>query len=137
MSTSGGFWPGEAPAAEQEDVPEPEAPIADPPGWPKQAEEPAAETQPEVEAETQAEEASVAEAAVAQPEPEAEAEAEPEPEAAPAGHVPGELDIPDGVAVLEGSPSGLRQAHSNSAAVIGKRPVDCDVPSFFQDGELL
>ena len=89
MSTSGGFWPGEAPAAEQEDVPEPEAPIADPPGWPKQAEE-----------------ASVAEAAVAQPEPEAEAEAEPEPEAAPAGHVPGELDIPDGVAVLEGSPSG-------------------------------
>jgi 6,7-dimethyl-8-ribityllumazine synthase len=106
MSTSGGFWPGEAPAAEQEDVPEPEAPIADPPGWPKQAEEPAAETQPEVEAETQAEEASVAEAAVAQPEPEAEAEAEPEPEAAPAGHVPGELDIPDGVAVLEGSPSG-------------------------------
>src|SRR6266576_3505227 len=48
--SSGGFWPGEAPAAEQE--------------------------------------------------------GEEEPEVAPAGHVPGELDIPDGVAVLEGSPSG-------------------------------
>ena len=34
MSTSGGFWPGEAPAGEQEDVHEPETPVADPPGWP-------------------------------------------------------------------------------------------------------
>ena len=31
---------------------------------------------------------------------------EAEPEVATAGHVPGELDIPDDVAVLEGSPSG-------------------------------
>jgi 6,7-dimethyl-8-ribityllumazine synthase len=40
----------------------------------------------------------------AQPEPEVEEEPEPAPPVA--AHVPGELDIPDGVAVLEGSPSG-------------------------------
>jgi len=38
-------------------------------------------------------------------EPEAETEAE-EPETPAAQHIPGELDIPDDVAVLEGSPSG-------------------------------
>ena len=84
MSATGGFWPGEAPAAHEAE-PEPEA-----------------------------EEAAVAEPAVVEPEPVAEEEAqeepqeeaEQEPEIAPAGHVPGELDIPDGVAVLEGSPSG-------------------------------
>jgi 6,7-dimethyl-8-ribityllumazine synthase len=115
MSTSGGFWPGEAPAAEQDGVQEPEAPVSDPPSWPRppeeQAAEPQSEAEPEVEPEVEqdsAAEASVAEPSVAEPEaePEPEAEAEPEPEAAPAGHVPGELDIPDGVAVLEGSPSG-------------------------------
>jgi 6,7-dimethyl-8-ribityllumazine synthase len=98
--SSGGFWPGEAPAAEQEDVEEPKATAAEPPGWPQQpAEEP--ETEPE------AEQAAAAEASVAEPEPaEEEAEVENEPEVALVGHVPGELDIPDGVAVLEGSPSG-------------------------------
>ncbi|HEY8108088.1 MAG TPA: 6,7-dimethyl-8-ribityllumazine synthase [Gaiellaceae bacterium] len=97
MSATGGFWPGEAPsAAEQEDVQEPEATAAEPEplGWPEPHEE-------EAEAEPAAESS-----AVAEPEPEAEEEAEAEPEVAPAGHVPGELDIPDGVAVLEGSASG-------------------------------
>ena len=93
MSATEGFWPGEAPAAEQEDVQEPAA-VAEPLGWPEPREE-----------ETEAEPA----AAVAEPEPKAEPEAEdeaPAEEIAPAGHVPGELDIPDDVAVLEGSPSG-------------------------------
>jgi len=95
--SSGGFWPGEAPAAEQEDVEEPEATVAEAPGWPQQAEE-------EPRTEPEAEPAAAAEAPV--PEPAEEEEGEEEPEVAPAGHVPGELDIPDGVAVLEGSPSG-------------------------------
>jgi 6,7-dimethyl-8-ribityllumazine synthase len=100
--SSGGFWPGESPAAEQENVQEPQAPVVEPPTWPHQpAEEPAAEPpSPEPEAEAPA---------IAEPEPaEAEVEeaAEAAPEPAPVGHAPGELEIPDGVAVLEGSPSG-------------------------------
>ena len=105
MSATGGFWPGEAPAAQDEDVQEPEAEVAEPPGWPEPHDEEA-----EAEAEPQEEQAAVAEPAVVESEPAAEAEveeeAEQEPEVAPIGHVPGELDIPDGVAVLEGSPSG-------------------------------
>ena len=99
MSATEGFWPGEAPRAteEQEDVQEPEATVAEPEpeplAWPEPHED---EPEPEAEAEP-----------VAQPEPEAEEdEAEEEPEVVPIGHVPGEVDIPDGVAVLEGSPSG-------------------------------
>jgi 6,7-dimethyl-8-ribityllumazine synthase len=87
MSTSGGFWPGDAPAAEQEDAHEPEPQVADPPGWPRPQEDEATPEPAEVE-------------------PAAEEEPEEEPEVAPVGHVPGEIDIPDGVAVLEGSPSG-------------------------------
>jgi 6,7-dimethyl-8-ribityllumazine synthase len=102
--SSGGFWPGESPAAEQGNVQEPQAPVVEPPTWPHPpVEEPAAEPpSPEPEAE-------VAEPAVTEPEPEAEPEeaaAEAAPAPAPVQHVPGELDIPDGVAVLEGSPSG-------------------------------
>ena len=114
MSTSGGFWPGESPsAAEQEDVQQPEAPIADPPGWPRPHEEEAqAEAEPVVEQAEPAveqapvEQAPVVEPLVSEPEPAVEEPAEEEPEVAPIGHAPGELDIPDGVAVLEGSPSG-------------------------------
>jgi hypothetical protein len=100
MSATEGFWPGEAPPAteEQDDVQEPEATVAEPEplAWPQPHEE-----EPEAEAEPKAQ------ASVAQPEPEAEEdEAEEEPEVVPIGHVPGEVDIPDGVAVLEGSPSG-------------------------------
>jgi 6,7-dimethyl-8-ribityllumazine synthase len=104
--SSGGFWPGESPAAEQENVQEPEATIAGPPRWPQPSvEEPKAEPP---SAEPEAEAAAPAEVAEPEPEPveEAEAEAEEEPEILPIGHVPGEIDIPDGVAVLEGSPSG-------------------------------
>jgi 6,7-dimethyl-8-ribityllumazine synthase len=99
--SSGGFWPGEAPAAEQENVQEPESTVAEPPGWTQQAEaEAKTEPEPEVEA------AAVAEPSVAEPEPAEEAAAEGEPQPLPTGHVPGELDIPEDVAVLEGSPSG-------------------------------
>jgi 6,7-dimethyl-8-ribityllumazine synthase len=120
MSATGGFWPGEAPqATEEEDVQEPEAVEAEPEpeatveepeplGWPEPREEEveaATEAEPDVEPTSVAEPA-VAEPAVAEPEPAADEEAEEEPEVAPAAHVPGELDIPDGVAVLEGSPSG-------------------------------
>jgi 6,7-dimethyl-8-ribityllumazine synthase len=106
MSATGGFWPGEAsPATEEKDVQEPEAmaaePAAEPLGWPEPHEqEPEQGSAPE--AEPQVEPA----AAVAAAEPAEPAETDEEPEIAPAGHVPGEVDIPDGVAVLEGSPSG-------------------------------
>jgi 6,7-dimethyl-8-ribityllumazine synthase len=106
--SSGGFWPGEAPAAEKDEAREPEAravvvpSAAEPVGWPQPHED-------EDEA-TEAEEREPAPpAAVAEPEPEPEPEAEEEPETAPVGHVPGEIDIPDGVAVLEGSPSGAER----------------------------
>ena len=98
MSASEGFWPGEAhPATEEKkEVQEPEATVAEPLAWPQpHVEESAAEPEPVAE-----------QAPVAEPEPVEEDEVEEEPEVAPAGHVPGELDIPDGVAVLEGSPSG-------------------------------
>jgi len=98
MSATEGFWPGEAPpATEEKDVQEPDATVAEPEplGWPQPHEE-----EPEAEPEPEAQQASVAE-----PEP-AEADEAEEPEIVPVGHVPGEVDIPDGVAVLEGSPSG-------------------------------
>jgi 6,7-dimethyl-8-ribityllumazine synthase len=102
MSATGGFWPGEAPAVEQkEDVPEAEAApaVAESRGWPEPHE-------PEQDAESQADPAPAAKA-VAEPADDEEAEEEPEP--APAAHTPGELEIPDGVAVLEGSPSGAER----------------------------
>jgi 6,7-dimethyl-8-ribityllumazine synthase len=111
--TTEGFWPGEPPAVDEEkaveteaavaDVEQPEAapaPPAEPLGWPQpRGHEPAA---------GQEVESGSAAMAVAEPEPADEVEdgGEDEPQVAPAGHVPGELDIPDGVAVLEGSPSG-------------------------------
>jgi 6,7-dimethyl-8-ribityllumazine synthase len=102
--SSGGFWPGEAPAAEKDEAHEPEATAvvvpsaAEPVGWPQPPEEEAAEAEePEQPPVT----------AIA--EPKSEPEAEEEPEIAPVGHVPGDLDIPDGVAVLEGSPSGAER----------------------------
>ena len=109
MSATEGFWPGEAPAAEEEDAQEPQAgaPVEEPVGWPQPQEEeepvpPGAEEgseQPESSSEADLEPAAMA-VAEAQPQPEAE------PEPLVAQHIPGELDIPDGVAVLEGSPSG-------------------------------
>jgi 6,7-dimethyl-8-ribityllumazine synthase len=149
--TSGGFWPGEPPAAEQEDVPEAvPPPPTEPPGWPSPRHEqaaqlvgdaPTAEPEPEPEPEQEPEqepepepqpaavEGTVQKPAVAppletEPEPEvvpepaaqpaageAEEDGEPERQAEPAVavHAPGELEIPDGVAVLEGSPSGAER----------------------------
>ena len=106
--SSGGFWPGEAPAAEKDEARDPEAAAVvvpsptEPVGWPRPREE-------EQEQEADAEEPEKRATAVAEPEPEPELEAEDEPEIAPIGHVPGEIDIPDGVAVLEGSPSGAER----------------------------
>ncbi len=102
MSGTGGFWPGEAPAGEEEQAQEsvPEV-VEPPPGWPGAA-EPAAEAVPP--APKPEPEQPAATVAPATPEPEPEVEVEDKPPAA--AHVPGELDIPDGVAVLEGSPSG-------------------------------
>jgi 6,7-dimethyl-8-ribityllumazine synthase len=110
MSATEGFWPGDAPAQEQH-VQEPEPALADPPGWPQPVEEEPeadveaeAEPQPEARAEATPEPAA---AVVDEPGPEAEKGQAAEPAvAAAAVHVPGEIDIPDGVAVLEGSPSG-------------------------------
>jgi 6,7-dimethyl-8-ribityllumazine synthase len=150
--TSGGFWPGEPPASEQENVYEAVEP-AGPVGWPQPQQEreepdetgrefqefevemplpvPVGETVEETIVET-AQEPAVAPgpppASAPEPEPEpllqppppaiepaaeavpaTEPEPEPTPEPAVAVHVPGELGIPDGVAVLEGSPSGVER----------------------------
>jgi 6,7-dimethyl-8-ribityllumazine synthase len=118
MSTSDGSWPGETPppAPEQDDVEEPDAhaAVVDPPRWPGARDETStAQAAPAVAEPTEPEQAEPEQmepepAAVAEPVPAAEP-AEPadeEPEPVPVGHVPGEIDIPDGVAVLEGSPSG-------------------------------
>ena len=108
----GGFWPGEAPAAENDEASEPEAaavtapPAAEPLGWPQPREEGEATNGAEPEGGAEPEPA-----AEVEPEDERgpEAAAEEEPEDVATGHVPGELDIPDGVAVLEGSPSGAQR----------------------------
>jgi 6,7-dimethyl-8-ribityllumazine synthase len=109
MSATGGFWPGESPAAEQDEVKEQAA--EEHRGWPEpRPDEPEAKSEPEPEAAAGAvvaEQATEAEAEVEEPEAE-EPESE-EAEPGPAGHLPGELDIPDGVAVLEGSPSGAQR----------------------------
>jgi len=121
VSAGGGFWPGEEPPPDEAQAPPlPEAPVAAPPGWlqPRRAEErppqaPADEPAPPTSAEPAAPAAPApAEQAAPQPavpEPPEEPpvqSAPPEPEPAAAVHVPGELDIPADVAVLEGSPSG-------------------------------
>jgi 6,7-dimethyl-8-ribityllumazine synthase len=102
MSATEGFWPGESPAAEEQDVLEREA-LAEPVAWSKPHAE-AAEADPEEEA--QAEPAVETEAEPETDQPERDAE---EAGVATAVHIPGDLDIPDGVAVLEGSPSGAER----------------------------
>jgi 6,7-dimethyl-8-ribityllumazine synthase len=107
MSATEGFWPGEAPAPEEEDeVQEPQA--AEPPGWPQPREEepgPSAAEEEEPEQESSDADLEPAAMAVAEAQPAEEPEVE-QPETPAAQHIPGELDIPDDVAVLEGSPSG-------------------------------
>ncbi len=101
MSGTGGFWPGEAPADEEEQAQESVPEVVEPRPWPG-PDEPAAEAvQPAPKPEPEPAAATVAPATI---EPEPKSRSEPAPTAP--SHVPGELDIPDGVAVLEGSPSG-------------------------------
>src|SRR5947209_1761347 len=83
MSSSGGFWPGDEP----ENVIEETDPESAPTAW--------RTPEPEL-APTEAE---------AAPEP----ATEPEPEAEPViAHRPGEIDVPPGLAVIEGAPFGGR-----------------------------
>ncbi len=136
MSSSGGFWPGDPPADEEEKVDQPTE------MWPAPRPEveatdvqPSLEPEPEPEPMFEEPEPPVEEpepepppAATTEPEPEPGPEPESEPDdfvsrafavaerllaESPSGltpaHVPGELDIPDGVAVLEGSPSGAER----------------------------
>jgi 6,7-dimethyl-8-ribityllumazine synthase len=107
MSATEGFWPGEAPAPEEEDeVQEPQA--AEPSGWPQPREEepgPSAGEEEEPEPESSDADLEPAAMAVAEAQPVEEPEVE-QLETPAAQHIPGELDIPDDVAVLEGSPSG-------------------------------
>jgi 6,7-dimethyl-8-ribityllumazine synthase len=136
--TFGGFWPGEPPAVEDEEGSEREvAAIVEPPGWPQPRLEPDEQPEAAAEAAPAAPEATVPEPAVVveedeefeeeeeeesededeeaeededeeeDEEQEAEDVAEPAPQLRV--HVPGELDIPDDVAALEGSPSGAER----------------------------
>jgi 6,7-dimethyl-8-ribityllumazine synthase len=106
--SSGGFWPGDRAEAREVEV--------------EQAAEPGVAAEPEVEPastngdapEESAPAAAEDQAAAPEPEPvlpppgppAAEPEPEPEPDPEAAAHAPGELDVPDDVAVLEGSPDG-------------------------------
>jgi 6,7-dimethyl-8-ribityllumazine synthase len=89
-SSSGGFWPGEVPGDEIEET----DPELESEGW----QLPDAEPEPEPESEAEAE-------AEAEPDPEPEPEPEREPELVPS-HRAGEIDIPAGIAVIEGAPFG-------------------------------
>jgi 6,7-dimethyl-8-ribityllumazine synthase len=95
-------WPGQQPAP---------ADVEDEHKADEEAEE-NAEAEPAVDAEADEESAAEEETgdqeAVAEPESEPDAEAEPQLRLA--GHAPGELAIPDDVAVLEGTPSAARRA---------------------------
>lgn len=108
MSGTGGFWPGESPAAEEEQAQESKPEVAEPRGWPRPGEQDAEPAGPEPQPPAATVAQPAAQPAAAEPAAVEMVEAEPEAqlESQPAGHMPGELDIPDGVAVLEGSPSG-------------------------------
>jgi 6,7-dimethyl-8-ribityllumazine synthase len=119
-SSSGGFWPGEQPGETPEDD-EPKGQDAEVDEADEVVAEDSVPTEPEAESEAEAE-----------PEPTAEPEAEDEPEveaedgdededddsngwqlpessSEPApflAHRPGEIDVPGGIAVIEGRPSG-------------------------------
>jgi 6,7-dimethyl-8-ribityllumazine synthase len=109
---------------------EPEAAIADEPSEEAPQDEPEAEVDPEPVATTVEDEPAVEEQAAdaeeaeeAQdpfgdwPQPESAAVIEDMPESGAAEHDAGEIDVPDGYTVLEGTPSGLRR----SVAVVVSR----------------
>ncbi|HET7573000.1 MAG TPA: 6,7-dimethyl-8-ribityllumazine synthase [Gaiellaceae bacterium] len=100
----GGFWPGEAQTPEEEEqrLEEPPVSAPAPPPATNGAEPAVVEEEPVAEPEQ-----GPAQAAEPEPEPEPEQEApEPEPPAEPAAHAPGQLRLPDGVAILEGDADG-------------------------------
>ena len=97
MSSSGGFWPGDPPD-DEDDVPV-LGPDAESIGWPEPQPEPEPEPEPEPQPEPQPE-------PEPEPQPEPEPEPEPDPQPEPPAHVAGEIDIPNGVGVIEGSPFG-------------------------------
>jgi 6,7-dimethyl-8-ribityllumazine synthase len=124
-SSSGGFWPGDETGEEMNETPkgeetayhdfeEPEAAAAG------AAEPPVTEPEPEAVSEPEPEPEPVSESdpeSVSGAEPELQAEPEPEeddmawtmPGADPVpalGHRPGEIDVPAGIAVIEGAPFG-------------------------------
>jgi 6,7-dimethyl-8-ribityllumazine synthase len=112
-SSSGGFWPGEAPANDdswEDDLKvTAQEPETEPVSEPEQEPEAVAQAEPQAEPEPHTE-----------PEPELQAEPEPEqdsettgwelPELEPAepviAHRPGEIEVPGGIAVIEGAPFG-------------------------------
>jgi 6,7-dimethyl-8-ribityllumazine synthase len=113
--TSEAFWPGDKPApqqagkAEEAVVVEDETDAEHEPSFAANGSEPVAEAQPAVEEGEPGEADTGEQEAVAEPEhePEHEHEHEHEPELHLAGHAPGELDLPHGVAVVEGVASGV------------------------------
>ena len=104
---SSGFWPGESPAAEQEDVEEPRREDAAPPGWPQPHEQGLRRRKRPRSSSPSRRRTAVAGARGV--EGRSLQRRRRSREVAPAVHLPGELDIPDGVAVLEGSPSGAER----------------------------
>jgi 6,7-dimethyl-8-ribityllumazine synthase len=100
-SSSGGFWPGEAPANDEPEDQDVEA-VEDMVEADEDVEVTEPEPQPEPEPEPEAEQAA---------EPDAERWPSPEPEAELVqdplfSHRPGEIDVPGGIAVIEGAPFG-------------------------------
>lgn len=134
MSSSGGFWPGDPPAddEENEERPQQTAGFDEPPTWP--APSPEIEATDVARAPAAREPEPAPEPMFEEPEPQPEPEPEPDdfvsrafaaaerllaespppsapppPNAPPPTHASGELTIPDGVAVLEGSPAGAER----------------------------
>jgi 6,7-dimethyl-8-ribityllumazine synthase len=104
-SSSGGFWPGEAPADDDPEKDDPENDGTEELSDDEIGDEKPEVTEPEPESEPETE---------SEPEPESELEPEewqlpganakkPEPVLA---HRPGEIDVPGGIAVIEGAPLG-------------------------------
>jgi 6,7-dimethyl-8-ribityllumazine synthase len=119
-SSSGGFWPGEAPADDDSWEDDRKVTAQEPAKEPEPVSEPEPESESESEAPAQ-EEPQAEPGPTAEPEPELQAEPEPEPDSETTGwelpelepesepviaHRPGEIDVPGGIAVIEGAPFG-------------------------------
>jgi 6,7-dimethyl-8-ribityllumazine synthase len=107
-SSSGGFWPGEGPADSDSWEDDLKATAHEPETEPESEPEPVAEVEPQAGPEPDAEPESELET---EPEPESDTTGWdlPEPEAEPESilaHRPGEIDVPGGIAVIEGEVFG-------------------------------